>query len=254
METSSKKRIIILSATSILLTSLICLFAFRNVILCHIVDKRATRAEQTYGLQIHYQELRMKGCNEVALQGLSIVPNQRDTLLTLQSVNVKLSFWELLKGEIEVRNVLMNGLAINFIKHDSIANYDFLFFKRQQEAELQPVIESDYANRIDRILNLIYGFLPENGQLSQINITERKDSNFVAVNIPSFIIENNHFQSTIQIKEDTLPQQLWEATGELNRRDYTLKASVFAPGKKKNLTTLYSPPFWSRSHFRHPIL
>ena len=65
METSSKKRIIILSATGILLTSLICLFAFRNVILCHIVDKRATRAEQTYGLQIHYQELRMKGCNEV---------------------------------------------------------------------------------------------------------------------------------------------------------------------------------------------
>ena len=149
----------------------------------------------------------MKGCNEVALQGLYIVPNQRDTLLTLQSVNVKLSFWELLKGEIEVRNVLMNGLAINFIKHDSIANYDFLFFKRQQEAEPQPVIESDYANRIDRILNLIYGFLPENGQLRQINITERKDSNFVAVNIPSFIIENNHFQSTIQIKEDTLPQQ-----------------------------------------------
>lgn len=163
METSSKKRIIILSATGILLTSLICLFAFRNVILCHIVDKRATRAEQTYGLQIHYQELRMKGCNEVALQGLSIVPNQRDTLLTLQSVNVKLSFWELLKGEIEVRNVLMNGLAINFIKRDSIANYDFLFFKRQQEAEPQPVIESDYANRIDRILNLIYGFLPETG-------------------------------------------------------------------------------------------
>lgn len=92
METSSKKRIIILSAIGILLTSLICLFAFRNVILCHIVDKRTTRAEQTYGLQIHYQELRMKGCNEVALQGLSIVPNQRDTLLTLQSVNVKLSF------------------------------------------------------------------------------------------------------------------------------------------------------------------
>jgi len=136
METSNKKRIIILSAIGILLTGLICLFAFRNVILCHIVDKRTTRAEQTYGLQIHYQELRMKGCNEVALQGLYIVPNQRDTLLTLQSVNVKLSFWELLKGEIEVRNVLMNGLAINFIKYDSIANYDFLFFKRQQEAEM----------------------------------------------------------------------------------------------------------------------
>ena len=28
----------------------------------------------------------MKGCNEVALQGLSIVPNQRDTLLTLRDM------------------------------------------------------------------------------------------------------------------------------------------------------------------------
>ncbi len=108
METSNKKRIIILSAIGILLTGgLICLFAFRNVILCHIVDKRTTRAEQTYGLQIHYQELRMKGCNEVALQGLYIVPNQRDTLdITIRQCKTK--FWELLKGEIEVRNVLMN--------------------------------------------------------------------------------------------------------------------------------------------------
>lgn len=233
METSSKKRIIILSATGILLTGLICLFISRNIILCHIVDKRTTRIEQTYGLQIHYQKLQMEGCNEVVLQGLSIIPNRRDTLLTLQSVNVKLSFWKLLKGEVEVRNVLMDGLAINFIKYDSLANYDFLFLKRQQETEPKPAIESNYANRIDRVLNLIYGFLPENGQLNQIKITERKDSNFVAVNIPSFVIKDNHFQSTIQIKEDTLPQQQWKASGELNRRDYTLKAALFAPEKKK---------------------
>ena len=74
----------------------------------------------------------------------------------------------MLKGEVEVRNVLMDGLAINFIKYDSLANYDFLFLKRQQETEPKPAIESNYANRIDRVLNLIYGFLPENGQLNQI--------------------------------------------------------------------------------------
>ena len=148
METSSKKRIIILSATGILLTSLICLFAFRNVILCHIVDKRATRAEQTYGLQIHYQELRMKGCNEVALQGLSIVPNQRDTLLTLQSVNVRLNFWKLLKGNIEVRNVHMNGLAITFIKRDSAANYDFLFSGHHPEATTEQIGRASCRERV----------------------------------------------------------------------------------------------------------
>lgn len=33
-----------------------------------------------------------------------------------------------------------------------------------------------------------------------------------------------------------------------------IKSISLCPGKKKNLTTLYYPPFWSRSHFRHPIL
>ena len=34
----------------------------------------------------------MKGCNEVALQGLYIVPNQRDTLLTITIRQCKTKF------------------------------------------------------------------------------------------------------------------------------------------------------------------
>ena len=126
----------------------------------------------------------------------------------------------------------MDGLAIAFIKRDSIANYDFLFSGHRPEATTEAVIETNYAHRINRILNLIYGFLPENGQLTQLNITERKDSNFVTVNIPTFTIENNRFQSTIKIKEDTLTQQ-WKAAGELNRKVHTLQAELFATEKKK---------------------
>ena len=232
MKKNSKKSILLLSIGGGLFICLISIYLSRNMLLQSITNKRTTHIEQTYGLQIHYQNLQMKGCSEVTLQGLSIVPNQRDTLLTLQSVNVRLNFWKLLKGNIEVRNVHMNGLAIAFIKRDSAANYDFLFSGHHPEATTEPVIETNYAHRINRILNLIYGFLPENGQLTQLNITERKDSNFVTVNIPTFTIENNRFQSTIKIKEDTLTQQ-WEAAGELNRKVHTLQAELFATEKKK---------------------
>ena len=232
MKKNSKKSILLLSIGGGLFICLISIYLSRNMLLQSITNKRTTHIEQTYGLQIHYQNIRMKGCNEVTLQGLSIVPAQRDTLLTLQSVNVRLNFWKLLKGNIEVRNVHMNGLAIAFIKRDSVANYDFLFSGHHPEATTEPVIETNYAHRINRILNLIYGFLPENGQLTQLNITERKDSNFVTVNIPTFTIENNRFQSTIKIKEDTLTQQ-WEAAGELNRKVHTLQAELFATEKKK---------------------
>ena len=232
MKKNSKKSILLLSIGGGLFICLISIYLSRNMLLQSITNKRTTHIEQTYGLQIHYQNLQMKGCSEITLQGLSIVPDQRDTLLTLQSVNVRLNFWKLLKGNIEVRNVHMNGLAIAFIKRDSAANYDFLFSGHHPEATTEPVIETNYAHRINRILNLIYGIFPENGQLTQLNITERKDSNFVTVNIPTFTIENNRFQSTIKIKEDTLTQQ-WKAAGELNRKVHTLQAELFATEKKK---------------------
>ena len=163
MKKNSKKSILLLSIGGGLFICLISIYLSRNMLLQSITNKRTTHIEQTYGLQIHYQNLQMKGCSEITLQGLSIVPDQRDTLLTLQSVNVRLNFWKLLKGNIEVRNVHMNGLAIAFIKRDSAANYDFLFSGHHPEATTEPVIETNYAHRINRILNLIYGFFPENG-------------------------------------------------------------------------------------------
>ena len=108
MKKNSKKSILLLSIGGGLFICLISIYLSRNMLLQSITNKRTTHIEQTYGLQIHYQNLQMKGCSEITLQGLSIVPDQRDTLLTLQSVNVRLNFWKLLKGNIEVRNVHMN--------------------------------------------------------------------------------------------------------------------------------------------------
>ena len=101
MKKNSKKSILLLSIGGGLFICLISIYLSRNMLLQSITNKRTTHIEQTYGLQIHYQNLQMKGCSEITLQGLSIVPDQRDTLLTLQSVNVRLNFWKLLKGNID---------------------------------------------------------------------------------------------------------------------------------------------------------
>ncbi|EKC52046.1 hypothetical protein OBE_13292, partial [human gut metagenome] len=44
----------------------------------------------------------MNGLNEIYLQGLSVIPEQRDTLFTLASTRIKLNFWKLLTKKIEV--------------------------------------------------------------------------------------------------------------------------------------------------------
>ena len=103
MKKNSKKHILLLSASGGLLICLISLYLSRNALLRSIVDKRTSHIEQTHGLRIHYDNLEMNGLNEIILEGLSVVPEQRDTLLTLTSTRVKLNFWKLLSRKIKIQ-------------------------------------------------------------------------------------------------------------------------------------------------------
>ena len=105
MKKNSKQSILLLSIGGILFICLVGVYLSRSILLRSIANKRTTHIEQTYGLHIHYENLEMCSLNEVSIQGLSVVPEQRDTLLTLQTVNVKLTPWKLLKGNFEVRNM-----------------------------------------------------------------------------------------------------------------------------------------------------
>lgn len=206
-------------------------FISRGSLLRHVADKRITRLEQRYGLDISYDQLRMKGLNTISVNGLNVVPEERDTLLCLQSLHVRISLWRLLWGDINIKDVRMDGLSMNFIKQGSTANYDFLFLPHTGTEKSVPASgsnDTDYARHINTTLNLIFGLLPGNGELTHLTITERKDSNFVSFHIPRFLIDHYRFHSEITVREDNLNQQ-WNTEGEFNPSERQLHATLRAP-------------------------
>ena len=214
----------------LILLAVVILYSCRNSLLHHIADRRIARLEQSYGLDVKYGKLSLRGLNTVSLRHLTVVPQERDTLLTLQSLDVHLSLWHLLSGNISVKSVQMDSLSLNFIKQDSVANYDFLFTPRTPHpADAQePKSTSNYSHRTNTLLALLFRLLPGDGELNRLYITERKDSNFVAFRIPRFSIDHHSFHSEISIREDTLTQQ-WIAQGELNPSLRKVYACLHAP-------------------------
>lgn len=236
MTKSKIKKVItgsILAFFLLLATVYIC----RNSLLRHVANQRITHLEQRFGLDMAYSGLSMKGISTISLQGLTVIPENRDTLLALQSLDVRISLWKSLWGGIRVKDVKMDGLTLNFIKRDSIANYDFLFLRSHNPSSTTPPEEkssSDYSRRTNTLLNLLFGLLPGNGELTNLHISERKDYNFVTPRIPKFHIADHHFHSEISIIEDTLTQH-WTTAGEINPSDRRLNASIHA----SNLTVPY---------------
>ncbi|MEG1088113.1 MAG: biosynthetic peptidoglycan transglycosylase [Bacteroidales bacterium] len=225
----------------ILIIAFIILFFCRNIILRSVVDKKIEIAQNKFGLIIRYNTLHFNGLTTVGLAGLSVVPCNTDTLLTLKNINVRAGLFPLFIGRIVVKNIFLNGLSLNFIKKDSFANYDFLFKTRgrdsiEQNKNLSPdsnkVAEPiNFSRNTNRILNLVYGLLPKNGELKNILITERKDSNFVKLSIPMFKINEGKFENSFFIEEDGARQEL-RTVGELNNSDNTLNVQVFSAAAK----------------------
>lgn len=215
----------------VLVAAIVGLYLERNSLLEFMAEKHIRRIETTHGLNIAYDEMRLKGLDEILLRNLSVVPDKRDTLLTLQSLDVCLDFWQLLRGSIEVEHVLLDGLDITLNKQGAVANYDFLFRKQLTGATDEPQ-EANYALQANRMLHLLYGLLPSNGKLHRVCITERENSNFVTLTIPSFIITENRFRSEVTVLEDTLAQY-WVTCGELNRAMQTLKTELYTSGNNK---------------------
>ena len=151
----------------VLIAVFVGLYVGRNALLEQLARKRVQQLETTYDLKVGYGDLYLNGLDKVVLRNLFVVPDQRDTLLTMQSLDVRLNLWQLIRGHVEVENVRLNGLNVTLVKQDSVANYDFLF-RKQSPASTDEPQEANYAQRVDRILDLLYRLLPTNGDLHRV--------------------------------------------------------------------------------------
>jgi hypothetical protein len=115
----------------------------------------------------------------------------------------------------------LDRLAVTFIKRDSISNYDFLFKKKKSDSNQTK--KRGYDERVNSLMNIFYNYLPENGTMTNIFISKRKDNHFIACKIPEFKVKDDHFDNIIEIREDKILPQQWHSIGELNHSEQTME-------------------------------
>ncbi len=225
-----KTKIGILVALSLLIVTGIVAYVCRDTLLNHYAEGKFEDLEKEYGLKISYARLHMPGISEVEIEQLSVVPNNRDTLIELHSMQVDLNFWKMLIFKAEVKKVAADGVHVSFVKKDSLSNYDFLFKKDKKKIEDEN--KKDYAQRVSNSLNLIFGFLPENGNLKDFRVSYRRDATYMEVQVPILHIKENRFETEITVKEDSTVRY-WMSRGRLHNGEKTLEAEIYSklPGK-----------------------
>lgn len=228
-----KIKIGVISAFLLLLLLVIGVYAMRNSLLNHYVMGKTQSLSASAGLAIHYDKLEMNGIRTVQLNSLTVVPQQRDTLLRLHQLEVKLDFWSLLGLQLNVSEVNADGLNVSFVKGDSLSNYDFLFKGKKVETETpEEENESDFSDRAERLLHLAFGFLPSNGEIKGIRVTHVKGDTVTAIGIDSLMISDNLFNARVTVTEKKVSRS-WNIGGSIHNRDKNVQMKISSATKEK---------------------
>ena len=127
-----KKRWFIITAASILavlLIGFIWAMSVRGDMLNKAVAKVQKKLKDDYALNFEVQKYEFAGLTTVDFQQVKLIPDSAEQLAAIDEFKVSVKLFPLLSGTVQLDELDLKNADITLVKHDSTANYDFLFLR-----------------------------------------------------------------------------------------------------------------------------
>jgi len=217
----------------IVIISLIVIFAVvgyiayskRESILSKEITKAVAKAKKDYNLDIKVGSAKFTGLSTVSFSNITIVPYQRDSLLSIKRLDVTVSMTPLAFGKVKLSDVILDDGHLNLTNINHVKNFDFLFHKKKDTTVKTKVDLSEVALNL---ANEVLYKIPDNLDLKNFLITFKDDSASVKLLTQTAQIKSGKLSSTIRVNDSAT----WHATGIMRPSDKHVEMSLFADGKK----------------------
>ncbi|OFY44319.1 MAG: hypothetical protein A2X18_01555 [Bacteroidetes bacterium GWF2_40_14] len=226
----NKRTGIIISGSVILILLLFLLL--RGPVLRIYVAHKTKEAEARYSLVVSYDKLKMSGLAGIKITGLRIWPSNGDTLFSADYIRMEMNPLKLLFLTPDLRRLDADNIKINFVKIDSLSNFDFLFKTGNKPVSAsrgsQTVVgRFNYARNTNNLLSLVLGALPANANISRLNIGYRNEPYSLSIDVPELKVQDDAFNTVITSVDDGLITVL-SAEGILDDSERKITARLFA--------------------------
>lgn len=216
----------------VLFIALLILFCCRNILVRQYVSQKIETISQRYNLSVHYTDIQISGLNRIRIDNLCVIPLKADTLLDARSVQVTLNLSNLLLLKADIEKIESESLSLQFIKKDSVSNFDFLYKKAPSLKQPVTVAARNYGAKIDKTLSLLFRLLPSNADMRNLSVLYRNKGYQLSIAIPQFNIKENCFDTEIFSTENGV-QSHWVTRGSLRDNKREIEASLYSKDEKK---------------------
>lgn len=226
-------RIALISLISLLIIAIVgglIFYSKREAILQKVIGKATAKAKNEYNLDVKIGSAHFSSLSTVAITDLSVIPEQRDSLLHIALFSVKVKILPLLFGDVKLSEVKLSNGRLNLTSKNGVKNFDFLFKKKKDTSTNKSKL--DLAAFAHNLMNQILYKIPDNLDLKNFEINFREDENHLSLYVENAMIDDGQLLSTIKVDHDFAT---WHLAGKLHPSDKEIDVRLYADGKKVEL-------------------
>jgi len=181
----------------IIITSI--LFLFKNDIARFVFNKANERFIQQFKTELTVESIVVHGISEIELKNFIIKPQQADTLFAAKEIHASIRLWPLLRGRLRPDKVAINQARIQLIRKNGEDNFSIFFKTKSTQAKT--ITETNYALLADKILDAVFGKIPRDLNIEELNIICQLDKDIVQASIPYIKINKHVIDASISLSE-----------------------------------------------------
>ncbi|MCX6246078.1 MAG: transglycosylase domain-containing protein [Bacteroidetes bacterium] len=207
-------------------------FLLRGVVFSFLLERKIERFNTEYHAVLHVEKAGIRGISTIFLRGISLRPENGDTLLTIDTASASLGFWSLLVGRITVKELELNHTRLTILQQDSSSNYRFLLRGRKQKSQEDTVRKINYASVVSRMAGAVFEKIPSGMRITGLEVSYRKQDHLVKFRIDQFKVTDQSFHTTVSVTEgDTVKN--WIVAGILDKKEQMASFRLYSSEKGK---------------------
>ncbi|MGF7041971.1 transglycosylase domain-containing protein [Mucilaginibacter lappiensis] len=205
-------------------------YSKREALLQKAIDKAKAKAKRDYNLDVKIGSAHFTGMSTVSFSDITIVPEQRDSLLNIKNLVVSVKLLPLVIGDIKLADVVLQDGFIKLTNIKGVKNFDFLFKKKKDTTVTRPKV--DLSELAGNLINELLYKIPDNLHLNNFTINFKGDSSRINLLTKTALIKDGDLTSTIDVDNGA---SIWHVAGKMHPSDKDIDVKLYADGKKVEL-------------------
>jgi hypothetical protein len=219
--------IVIISFIILLLIGGYIAYTKREALLQKAITRAKEKAKKDYNLNVNIGSAHFTGLSTVSLSDITVVPDQRDSLLTIKKFELSIKIIPLIFGNIKLADVVLDNGHLNLTDLKGVKNFDFLFKKKKDTTEKKQ--RADLSVLANNLIKQVLYKIPDDLDLKDLLITFKNDSSGIKLLAQTAIIKGGKLSSTIKVDDGAAT---WHFAGKMHPSDKDIDVSLYADGKK----------------------